>query len=258
MRCDGTHRRRYRRGRFYRMGATIFLFIACSGCQRAAVNQRLLEASTGHPDSYQALPIEGLAVDAATEHPLQGVIVVAAWLLSPNPDVGALEVLETVTDERGHFAFPGWGPKPAPERGRLQNEDPRIYLFMPGYDRSSCSNPAQDRYIINKNSVRSTECNGRRFKLQRFQGTPVDYGKMLARFDDISLRFAFDYEDCAWKQIPRTLSALDREAQRLQAKGARRGFSERPLTLEERDTQRSTAEINKCGSMGGFVQGQER
>jgi hypothetical protein len=229
--------------------------VVAGSCRRAPVDQWAVEASTGYPPSYQALAIEGSVVDAATDQPLPGVIVVAAWLLSPNPDREAFQLLETVTDEGGRFSFPAWGPKPAPSRGVLQNDDPQIYLFSPGYQFAGCSNPPHARYIVNKSSVRWTECNHRKFQLRRFEGSTLEYGKMVKHLQD-NLLFAFRYEDCAWRNIPRTLRFLDHEASRLKSQGARRGLGERPETLQEKDDARRASKLAKCGAMSDFVREQ--
>ena len=92
----------------------------------------------GAPFWYKAEPIEAWVVDAETNQPLEGVIVVAHWQLKGgleggNP-VGEMMVMETLTDAKGRFYFPAWGPKLRSLDGRLKTQSPGILLFKSGYE----------------------------------------------------------------------------------------------------------------------------
>jgi uncharacterized GH25 family protein len=84
----------------------------------------LLASLSACATSYSAKPITAKVVDAVTGEPLEGVNVVAHWLME-DPQAGRgqgdLELMEAVTDKSGEFHFPGWGPKAIPRdsfRGR--------------------------------------------------------------------------------------------------------------------------------------------
>src|SRR5215510_4957926 len=90
----------------------------------------------GFPNTYSAEAIEAWVIDEETRQPLEGVIVVANWKLmgGMHPDViGSLVLTETVTDARGRFSFPAWGPKPRPVTGYLDELSPQLLLFKSAY-----------------------------------------------------------------------------------------------------------------------------
>ena len=78
------------------------------------VSLLLLGGCTILPGAYQAEPIEGWVVDAETGKPLEGVNIAASWELMSGGmaviPVGSIMLMETVTDVKGRYAFPAWGP----------------------------------------------------------------------------------------------------------------------------------------------------
>jgi hypothetical protein len=73
-------------------------------------------------------------VDSATARPLEGVVVVARWVLRRmGGDGPRLHIAETVTDQQGEFMIPGWGPKARPALMELQDKSPQLLLFKHGY-----------------------------------------------------------------------------------------------------------------------------
>jgi hypothetical protein len=132
------------------------------------------------PDAYSAAPIRGSVVDAKTQQPLAGVHVVAQWILNTgmffhSERIQRLQILETVTDEKGEYQIPGWGPKPRPPLSRLETADPRLTFFKPGYrplDRSN--NDPHDR------PLRTSRWDGKAIPLEPFSGTPTDWALALA------------------------------------------------------------------------------
>src|SRR5262245_4187710 len=94
--------------------------------------------AASQPDAYSAAPIHGRVVDAETQQPLAGVHVVAQWILNTGillhaETIQRFHILETVTDANGEYKLPGWGPKPRPTLSRLEEDDPRLTFFKPGY-----------------------------------------------------------------------------------------------------------------------------
>ena len=139
-------------------------------------------AGTATALSYSAKPISAQVIDAETNEPLADVIVLSAWTLE---DIGGgwggvLRVEETVSDQRGSFAFAGWGPQTVPSSPdgrlwRLDTAQPVLYAFKPGYRLKVAANHL-DTWPLGKPSwtgdpVRASEWNGKQIKMERFNGS---------------------------------------------------------------------------------------
>ena len=85
------------------------------------------------PAQYQATPIKGRVVDAATNEGIGNVVVAAFWgLYSGFQDlgfVGYLEVKETLSDKDGNFVIDGWGPRSKSEKGVITDDQP-VLIFL--------------------------------------------------------------------------------------------------------------------------------
>jgi len=169
---------------------------------------------------YSAEPIITQVVDADTKEPIEGVVVVAAWVLKGGLEGGNLKgvmmVMETVTDQSGHFHFAGWGPKSKPsyirwyEDARLKSESPEFFLFKSGYRAETFLNDVDMQKRANDPSVQTSDWNGKTMPMKRFAGTLEQYARDL---DSRSL----DLRDtmgprCTWTQIPLTIKALGRQS----------------------------------------------
>ena len=87
------------------------------------------------PPAYSATGIQAAVVDEQTGRPLEGVVVVARWVLRRmGGDGPSLHVAEAATDSNGRFAFAAWGPKPRPPLMQLQDKSPLLILFKHGYE----------------------------------------------------------------------------------------------------------------------------
>ena len=177
----------------------------------------------GAPFWYKAEPIEAWVADAATNQPLEGVIVVAHWQLKGgleggNP-VGEMMVMETLTDAKGRFYFPGWGPKLRSLEGRLKTKSPGILLFKSGYEYRGLENKLNNKSLRGDldNPLRS-DWNGKTIKLDRFKEGLREYENHLA-FLRTSLSFAYDGDTCEWKQVPRMIVSQHKENLRFKAAG---------------------------------------
>ena len=165
------------------------------------------------PDAYSAAPIHGTVVDAETQQPLAGVHVVAQWILNTGmffhaERIQRLHILETMTDEKGEYQIPGWGPKPRPALSRLEADDPRLTFFKPDYrPRDRSNNDPHDR------PLRTSRWDGKAIPLEPFRGTPEEWSMML-RGLQIGLAWADplpgpvggpnDY----WRSYPRVVLAI--------------------------------------------------
>jgi hypothetical protein len=175
---------------------------------------------------YSAQAIEGWVVDAGTDKPIEGVIVVAHWQLKGgfeggNP-VGELKIIETVTDQNGRYYFPSWGPKFA-WSGHLKSESPEILMFKLGYKYLGLSN----RWYRDRDTSKS-DWNGKTVKLEPFRGTLAQYAQHLWSLNNDLWTVGYDVGNhsgdfCGWKSFPNMLRAMDKLAEEL-----------KPLRLMER------------------------
>jgi hypothetical protein len=170
--------------------------------------------ATGFPASYSAQPIRGWVVDASTGQPLEGVIVVAQWILYETSVGGQnphkrLEVLETVTGSDGGYAFPGWGPKPnlppiiGPGYGCcfLTNRDPQLSFFKTGYRTLRLLNRGSS-----DSSMRTSQWDGKTIELEPFKGSPKEWARQLN-----FLQGDLGWEDLDWRTCPRMVLAIEEE-----------------------------------------------
>ena len=129
----------------------------------------------GAPDEYVMEKIRGKVVDSDTGQPIEGVVVVAFWK-TIRPEIH-LKIEESVTDSKGEFSFPGWGPVKRPDEGCFMDEDPLLRGFKSGYYGWVGHNsyyrergePLEDRLM---NSIlsrsRKSRYNGETIKLRKF------------------------------------------------------------------------------------------
>jgi hypothetical protein len=177
---------------------------------------------------YSADAIEAWVVDQQTKKPLEGVIVVAQWQLMRNAyhgrvPVGTMMVMETVTDTKGRFSFPSWGPIANTTDGHLDDEDPQIYLFKPAYYLFVMGNNHGFPYS-DKPSRRTSDWNGQTINLGLFPGTAEEYAEHVARQSQSILRNPMTLTlNCDIVKMPMLAEAFDRENRMLEARGYKRG-----------------------------------
>jgi hypothetical protein len=175
----------------------------------------LVPAPTGAapPDSYSAAEIRGWVIDAETTQPLEGVHVVAQWILNTgmffhSRRVNRLHIMETVTDARGEFYFPAWGPTPRPTFSSLDTADPRLTFFKPGYRALDRSNR-----IPHDGALRTSVWHGETIGLQPFRGTPEEWASHLVAVQ-IGLDWGSPLDTTPpqindyWKSFPRMVLAI--------------------------------------------------
>jgi hypothetical protein len=198
---------------------------------------------------YRAEPIEATVVDAKSGLPIGGARVAAQWILvgpMENARFGTLMVMETVTDEKGQFAFPGWGPKEAPPLQGLSYYDPQLIVFKPGYVLGSFANFD----LENHGEVRRSQWNGRAIPLETYSGSAEGYVAVLDRAGDVfDLLFAKDA--CDWKGIGKMLGDLTREQQRAVSllPSEKRGMGR----ISDWDYLQSARNRATCGSVAAYV-----
>ena len=197
----------------------------------------VLVSAPAHATTYSAQSIRAQVVDANTNQPLEGVIVVAHWqwerkYASPIGVVGndprgplQLKILETVTDQQGRFYIPAWSsslpsqtdtyllgidPRIVMQKPQPKDFDSRIILFKPGYAYNR-ANPAPGALITTARSPLS-QVNDRTIKLKKFEGNLQAYASDLLALG-VDLYFATAYQNCDWKQIPKMLAATQKQRQ---------------------------------------------
>ncbi|MGH2651042.1 MAG: carboxypeptidase-like regulatory domain-containing protein [Actinomycetota bacterium] len=167
----------------------------------------------GQPEAYSGAEIRGWVVDAETKQPIEGVYVVAQSLLDTGlRQYTPLHMTETITDAKGEYHIPAWGPKPRPTFSRLEDSDPVLTFFRPGYRMFTRSNPV-DR---NDSAVRASRWDGKTISLQPFRGTPDDWADQLWRVQSrlqwggLASWFSRRLNDY-WKHYPKTVLAIVEE-----------------------------------------------
>ena len=175
--------------------------------------------------THSAKSIEAWVVDEQTGQPLEGVIVVAHWQLERTFAISPgltgydprgplqLKVLEAVTDPQGRFYFPAWGPLVAPPGAYLQDLDPAIVMFKPGYELFGAAHRPLERIDPTVSSTRTSWVDGKTIKLKKFEGDLKGYASHLMGLGS-NLSFANEsgHQHCYWKQIPRMLAATHKQS----------------------------------------------
>jgi hypothetical protein len=100
----------------------------------------LMVSLQGCASSYSAKAIEGWVVDAATKQPLEGVNIVAHWVVNFGIEGGQgtdLMLMETISDRNGRYSFPAWGPEQVPGNlpweARMKSQSPELIFYKRDY-----------------------------------------------------------------------------------------------------------------------------
>ena len=197
--------------------------------------------------AYSAKPIEGWVVDAATKQPLDGVNVVAHWVVNFGMEGGQgtdLMLMETVTDKNGRYAFPKWGPAKVPLDlpwdARMKSQSPELIFFKRDYQFRAMSNETTGPQPGPGPLVRTSDWAGKTIQMTQFEGPLDRYATIIG-----GVLTGVSYGRCNWKKIPRILVVLDNEKKRLQQKGV---YSS-PPTLRAIE---AFSEGDHCGSVADF------
>ncbi len=178
------------------------------------------------PASYSALEIRGSVVDADTKQPIAGVHVIARWIVHTSELMHRgpgrpLHIMETVTDAKGEYYFPGWGPTPRPPGATLHwGSDPSLGFFKAGYRPDGRMNysppPENEREMSRRYSLWHWQA----VPLDRFGGSLEEWASLLSGLQD-SLGWGEVTNDAhgrlndAWKHMPRMVLAVWEECLRL-------------------------------------------
>ncbi len=196
---------------------------------------------------YSSLPIIAHVIDKDTGQPLEGVIIVARWKVErtavQSKTTGQLMVAEAVTNVEGEFRIPAWGPRPTSIIDRVTATAPELLLFKSGYESLRVTNKVDGSNFAAP--IIQSQWNGKTIKLKKFIGSDQEWAKQV-RIIDTSIDFAFQYQDCSWKYIPRMIVAIHREEREF----AKKQTPNNVTTLENRERN---ATLAKCGSIQEFL-----
>lgn len=170
------------------------------------------------PAAYSGAEIRGWVVDAETKKPLEGVHVVAQWILRTGilhaQHVTRLKILETVTNAKGEYYFPAWGPEPRPPLSVLDwGFDPILRFFKPGYKQDGAANYSPPPDNEAEMSQRFSLWHGKTIALEPFRGTADMWAVNLSDLQ-IGLSWGHETADLAsrvndnWKHMPRMVLAI--------------------------------------------------
>jgi len=194
------------------------------------------------PLAYQIAPIDAMVVDASTGMPLEGVHVLADWVLERGGLDGAhvtghLEVKEAITDRNGRFHLDGF-VRSISFSQELRNADPRLFFFKSGYQLVRFSNSYPDAGTTTPGLLRKSQINGITLELHRLRDDEMG-PNAYATFDSEIRGIA--KMDCNWKKFPQLLLTLFSERARLDAKYVREASLPSIQTIEQFDDR-------SCGS----------
>lgn len=171
----------------------------------------LLSGWAGAQATFSAKPITGKVVDAETGEPLPGVIVVAQWKIDRRfvGDAKALlNVLETVSDEKGAYSFPAWGPITLPPLADFgKGEDPRVAYFKSGYWPEHEQNDISGDIARRIPPLGEFQGNGKTVRMRKWDGSEVrSYESRLHGLaDDMPAYYGAD-----WRNYPRMTLEIEK------------------------------------------------
>jgi len=227
----------------------------------ALVGPVLFASGNAWAIEYSAENIEARVVDARSQSPIDGVIVVAHWQLEGGLEggnvLGQVQVLETTTNASGEFKFPAWGtvsiPKGLPSNARLKDLDPELILFKPGYKFAHLQNSRtfeQTRGYAPY--VRTSDWNHKTIAMVPLSEDPKEAARNLADLNSFLDFGMHRYSRCAWKSMPLVIESLHNYRKELRIDGT--GLLER---LIDEDLIANDRQLVKsgCGSPKQFFGG---
>ena len=173
---------------------------------------------------YSSKEIRGQAVDADTNRPIEGAVVVVTWLLSPTmwgheSYDKRLHIAEVVTEASGQYIVPAWGPKVLPPFSELDDTNPRLAIYKNSYKPKWLHNESHQT-----GPVLDADWNGQVIKLERFQGTIEQEAWTINSFYGGLQRAHDEDERWDWTHYPRAILEICEAMHRLKALGVKPGY----------------------------------
>ncbi len=198
--------------------------------------------------TYSAKDFHGQVVDDATGAPLDGVVIVAQWLLERSmvgDDKALLKAMETVTDKNGNYTFPAWGPVTLPARADFRaGRDPKVVYFKVGYWPESEQNELLTDIRHRSTPLGEFRSNGKTIRLKKWDGKGEEYWSQLR----VLANRMPSFYGVNWKNFPRMTWAIEQENRRYKASGEHffgirvDGFVYENLSNEDREFLRRYGE----------------
>jgi hypothetical protein len=143
---------------------------------------------------YWSPETQFVLVDAQTNKPIEGAIVLANWPVKYVPmffgEVGrnhdSVAFFEGVTGEEGVIKFPAWGPKYADWGVDIDRSGPIIRIFKQGYEFLELTNNTNFIDLSkdpNYDSPLPSDWNNEVVKLGPFKGGDKEYAEHLTNFE---------------------------------------------------------------------------
>ena len=203
--------------RVFRFCLAVILLAPMSGC-------------ASYEPQYSAKSIEAWVIDADTNEPIEGVIVVANWEIlagemSARSKIIQLKILESITDKKGRFYFSTWGPEPNPSMIGYMGYGPQILLFKSGYKYRGLVNAVT--YTSESGPLRSSDWDGKTITMRKQASDPAS---LLRDYEQLnySVESIVRNAPCDWSKVPRLLLAVRKERLLLQEKGVTGGIFSLP------------------------------
>jgi hypothetical protein len=158
---------------------------------------------------YSAEAIRGRVIDVKSKQPVEGVVVVAIWELRGGLEggniLGAVQVLESVTDREGHYHFSAWGPLKYTGRGTLDQTAPALVFFRKGYQATARSNTDPHLHGIRPPYGRISRWDGRTIELEALERNVEATDRNWRTLRGNLLFVDIEPKRCEWKRVPRLI-----------------------------------------------------
>jgi len=171
--------------------------------------------------------IKGRVVDYATKQALIDVTIVVTWLATTADGLGIIPVniKETVTDDKGRYSLPSWGPVKLPIGTTMRSYVPEILMFKEGYEFKYLKNIR--RPIRGKNIVVVSDWGDKEIGIRAAgKDIVINLGRRVVSRQGMRLRsvlgeyvWTFVHQECQWRRLPIMTRAFYREADKYRIKG---------------------------------------
>ncbi|WP_129774621.1 carboxypeptidase-like regulatory domain-containing protein [Peristeroidobacter soli] len=186
------------------MGARVGAVASLLGC--------VLLGLSGCTKAWCSGPIEGQVIDEGTGAPLADAIVLVNWQIKGMEGYpqGQLAIFERVTDARGRFQIPAWGPKRPPPGTTVALSEPTVRVFKSGYD----------PLVVVREANTEDDSHARTLLMRRVEGAPAEYASRMSTFwTPLDVNLGGDR--CDWRAAPRLFNALVQLRAEFDAAGVR-------------------------------------
>lgn len=173
----------------------------------------------GDPPIYFAKPIYGKVVNKQTGEGLAGVVVLAEWKpyhigIGHGGTAGSIKTSEAVTDSKGKYFIPAWGPRLRSPLSYMSGQDPELRYFKGGFYPEGRSNGMSSYETRDKKLLLTSEWDGKVIELKPFDG--ADWEEYAWRLSNTWQMGSSCLRDC-----PRLVIALEAENKRVNSLASR-------------------------------------